>query len=337
MLPLSSTTVARCLRHWKKNLIALLTLLSITVFSLDCQAQDGNKQTIGIGFQKGSGLLSILKQNGSLEKALKPLGYQVRWIEFPAGPQLLEALNAGSVDFGLTGAPPPVFAQAAGIDLLYVGAEPPSPSTEAIVVPQQSPLHSVAQLKGKKVAFQKGSSGNFLIVDALENAGLHLSDIQPIYLSPADARAAFISGSVDAWVIWDPYLAAAQKSLQVRVLTDHHGLLQVYSYYEASRRLAQGAPQALSLILAQLDSTGVWASNHLPQVIALIAADLGIAPDVVDTWQRRTAYGVKPISAAMISSQQQVADRFYRLKLIPKAVTISQQVWHWQPATPTAP
>lgn len=333
----SSASIRRCqniFQHtfsiWAKPLFITLLLLA----SATCAyAQGKANQTIGIGYQKGSGLLSILKQNSALEKALAARGYHIRWIEFPAGPQLLEALNAGSVDFGLTGAPPPIFAQAAGIDLFYVGAEPPSPATEAVLVPPGSPLRELAQLKGKRIAFQKGSSANFLVVEVLAKAGLTLSDIQPVYLSPADARAAFMSGSIDAWAIWDPYLAAAQKDLKARVLNDHQNLLQVNSYYEASRRLVEGAPQALTIMLDQLAQTGLWARSNPEQVISMIAADLGLPTDVVATWQHRTYYGVKPVSAQMISNQQQVADTFYRLKLIPRAIDVSSRVWAWKPTT----
>ncbi|KTT61976.1 sulfonate ABC transporter substrate-binding protein, partial [Pseudomonas oryzihabitans] len=82
------------------------------------------EQQLRIGYQKGGGLLAVLKAQGTLEKALGAQGYQVTWREFQAGPQLLEALNAGSVDIGYTGSPPPIFAQAAGVDLVYLGAEP---------------------------------------------------------------------------------------------------------------------------------------------------------------------------------------------------------------------
>ena len=152
----------------------------------------------------------LLKSLGAARKALaRP---RCSWVEFPAGPQLLEALAVGSVDFGATGDSPPVFAQAAGKDLFYVGAEPPKPDSSAILVKPDSPLKTLADLKGKRVALQKGSSSHFLLVQALKKAGLQWSDIQPVYLPPADARAAFERGAVDAWAIWDPYYAAAEMT-----------------------------------------------------------------------------------------------------------------------------
>jgi sulfonate transport system substrate-binding protein len=284
--------------------------------------------TISIGFQKSAGLLAILKKQGRLEKVFA--GQEIRWVEFPAGPQMLEALNAGSIDFGSTGAPPPVFAQAAGIDLMYVGAEPAPVTSEAIVVPNNSPLRSVAQLKGKRIAFQKGSGSQFLLVSALQKAGLKIADIHAVYLSPADARAAFVSGSIDAWVVWDPYLASAQKSYGARVLSDYTGLPQANGFYLASRRFVQQSPALVSALLEQVALTGKWANAHPDEVSAMLAPQMGLPADIVETWQRRTRYGAMPVSAGIAAGQQRVADLFYQQKLIPRAVDVGSRVWTWQ-------
>ena len=287
--------------------------------------------TVTIGFQKSSGLLGILKSQGTLDKALA--GQTIRWVEFPAGPQMLEALNAGSIDLGSTGAPPPVFGQAAGIDLLYVAAEPAPVTSEAIFVPAASQLRTVAQLKGKRVAFQKGSGSHFLLASALQKAGLTMKDIQPIYLAPADARAAFVSGGIDAWVVWDPYFAAAQQSYQVRVLSDYTGLPQANGFYLASRKFAAQSPAVLSALLAQVALTGAWANAHPHEVAALLAPQMGLPAGIVETWQRRTRYGAVPVSPAIVASQQRVADLFYQQKLIPKAVQVAGSVWKWEAAS----
>lgn len=286
------------------------------------------EQQLHIGYQKGGGLLAVLKAQGTLEKALGAQGYQVTWREFQAGPQLLEALNAGSVDVGYTGAPPPIFAQAAGVDLVYLGAEPASESVEAIVVPNGSAIRSVSELKGKKVAVQKGSSANFLLVATLDKAGLTLKDIQPVYLAPADARAAFANGSVDAWAIWDPYLAAIQQSQSVHVLADYKGLLQPNNFYEGSRRFADAHPQVIQLLLAELAKAGAWANTHKPEVSRVLAEQIGLPEPVIATWQARTRYGVTPLTPPIVATQQKIADVFYDQGLIPRKVDVSQAVWH---------
>ncbi|WP_188565662.1 sulfonate ABC transporter substrate-binding protein [Undibacterium terreum] len=293
-------------------------------------AQGASPTAITIGYQKSSGLLAILKNQGTLEKAFAAQSLQIKWIEFPAGPQILEALNAGSIDFGSTGAPPPVFAQAAGIDLLYVGAEPAPVNSEAIFVPKDSALRAVADLKGKRIAFQKGSGSHFLLASALQKAGLKLGDIVPIYLSPSEARAAFVSGNIDAWVVWDPYFASAQKSYQVRVLSDYQGLPQANGFYLASRRFAEQSPKTVAALLEQVALTGQWANQHQHEVSAMLAPTMGLPIEIVETWQRRTRYGAIPVSTDIAANQQRVADLFYEQKLIPKAVSVAGKVWVWQ-------
>lgn len=302
--------------------------LLILIFTLLLTGGAHGADTLRIGFQKGGGLLTLLKQQGAVEKALP--GTTVRWIEFPTGPQLLEALNAGSIDFGTTGAPPPIFAQAAGIDVVYVGAEPPPVQGEAIIVKPGSPIRTVAQLKGKKVAFAKGSGSHLLLVAALNRAGLSLRDVQPVFLGPSEARAAFDGGSVDAWVVWDPYLAAAQKAYGARVVADYTGLLQANGFYLASRAFAARAPRTIALLLEQIAAAGQWANTHQKEMVAMMAPQVGVPPDVIATWLGRAHAGVTPVTAAIAANQQRVADLFYREKLIPRPVTVAGQVWSWQ-------
>jgi len=294
-------------------------------------ARAADAGAVRIGYQKGGGLMALMKTQGMLDKTLAAQGYRVSWLEFPAGPQMLEALNAGAIDIATTGGPAPVFAQAGGYDFVYVGAEPGTVSGEAIVVPEHSPIRSVAQLKGKKVAFQRGSGSHFLLLAALQQAGLGAADVQPIYLTPADARAAFTSGSIDAWVVWDPYLAAAEDALKARVLADYRGLPQIANFYEASRSFVARAPQAVAAVLAQAGATGVWANTHQAEVAKLIAVQTGLPERVVEVWQRRTRFGTTPVSPAIMAEQQQVADLFYQQKLIPKKVDVNAATWQWRP------
>lgn len=289
-------------------------------------AQPAATHTVRIGYQK-AGLLAVLKAQGSLEHALAPLGYDVKWFEFPAGPQLLEALNANSIDFGYTGAPPPVFAQAAGINFVYVGAEPGATHNEALIVKPDSPIRTPADLRGKRVALQKGSSSNYLLLEILAKAGLRFDDIHPVYLAPADARAAFESGSVDAWVIWDPYYAAAQQALHARTVADYTSLDTAYNFYEATRDFAQQQPAAVNAILAQLRVSGHWVNEHPDETAALLAPKIGLDTKLVETWVRRVPYGTIPIGDDVIRSQQNVADAFYGAKLIPQKIVVRDVVW----------
>ena len=279
-----------------------------------------------IGYQKSAANLVILKEQGALEKRFP--NTKVSWIEFPAGPQLLEALSAGSLEFGLTGDSPPVFAQAAGKELVYVGAEPPKPDSSAVLVQRDSPLRTLAELKGKKIAVQKGSSAHYLLVRAVEKAGLQWSDITPIYLTPADARAAFERKSVDAWAIWDPFYSATQLSIQARALATGRGLSNNNSFYLASLPFANQHADAIAILFEELTRADRFVQEHRPEAIKLIASFSGLDAGVVSLFlQRRPSSPVGPLSAATKADQQRVADAFLQLGLIPKAVQVADIVW----------
>jgi sulfonate transport system substrate-binding protein len=276
---------------------------------------------VRIGYQK-YGTLTLLKGRGTLEQRLAGQNIAVKWTEFPAGPQLLEGLNVGSIDFGTVGEAPPIFAQAAGADLVYVGNEPPSPGSEAIVVPKGSALRSLADLKGKKIALNKGSNVHFLLVKALEKAGIAYAAIQPVYLPPADARAAFERGAVDAWVIWDPFLAAAEKQLGARVLVDGKGLVANHQFYLASRGFAQQNPELVRIVLDELAKVDEWGRTHPQDVTRILSGQTNLPADVVALAAQRYAYGVKPVTPEVLAAQQKIADAFHALKLIPKPIVV---------------
>ena len=306
----------------RRSLVALF--VAATSIGAVTQAQ---AETLRIGYQK-YGTLVLLKAKGTLEKRLAEQGVEVSWTEFPGGPQLLEGLNVGSVDFGVTGETPPVFAQAAGADLLYVAYEPPAPSSEAILVPKGSSLQSVAELKGKKVALNKGSNVHYLLVRALEDAGLKYSDITPIYLPPADARAAFERGSVDAWVIWDPFLAAAENQLQARSLRNGQGLVDNHQFYLATKPYAEQHPQVLNTLIEEVRAVGEDSKADPAAVTEQVAPLLGLSKDITAVAVKRRGYGAQLITPEVIKAQQKIADTFTELKLIPKQLTIKDVIWN---------
>ena len=302
--------------------VAALVALGLSLGALS-QAQ---AESLRIGYQK-YGTLVLLKAKGTLEKRLAAQGVTVQWTEFPGGPQLLEGLNVGSVDFGVTGETPPVFAQAAGADLVYVAYEPPAPTSEAILVPKDSALKSVAELKGKKVALNKGSNVHYLLVRALEDAGLKYSDIQPVYLPPADARAAFESGNVDAWVIWDPFLAAAEKQLKARVLRDGQKLVDNHQFYLATRAYAHKNPEVIKTLIEEVRGVGEDSLKNPDAVTEQVAPLLGLPKDITELAVKRQGYGAQFLTPAVVSAQQKIADTFTDLKLIPKRLSIQDVIW----------
>jgi sulfonate transport system substrate-binding protein len=307
----------RLLKSWIAQAV-----LSIGIVSAVVSASYGQDKVIRIGFQK-YGKLVLLKGRGSLEEKLKPLGYTVSWTEFPSGPPLLEALNVGAIDFGVAGEAPPIFAQAAGAPLVYLANDPPAPRGEAILVPKESPLKSVADLRGKKVVLNKGSNVHYLLVRALEQAGLKYTDIQPVFLAPADALAAFTRGAVDAWVIWDPYEAAAEASTGARILADGTGLVTNYQFYFSSKKFLAENAQAADVVLEALNETDEWAKSNIHAVAEQLSPSIGLPASVLEVSLERESYGTVPINSEVIASQQRVADTFFALGLIPKAVNVS--------------
>ncbi|MCA3238921.1 MAG: sulfonate ABC transporter substrate-binding protein [Curvibacter sp.] len=308
------------------GLVAGVLLINFLLLLPVAQAQ--GKGELRIGFQKSASLFVLQRAQGTLEKRLAPLGVSLKWVEFPAGPQLLEGLNVGSVDVGFVGEAPPIFAQAAGARFVYIGNDPAAPEAEAVVVPKGSPIKSVAELKGKKIALNKGSNVHYLLVKLLEKNGLKYSDVQPVFLPPADARAAFERGAVDAWVIWDPFLAAAEKQIGARILADGKGVVNNYAYYLAERSYVEKRPEVIEALFADLVAQGKWLKANIKQAAAIIAPLQGLDADIVEVNLRRYQYGVVPVSDAVLAEQQKVADAFFDLKLIPKAIVVREAAWN---------
>ena len=307
--------------RWFQRAIAI-AILSMSTVAAGVGASYGQDKVVRIGYQK-YGKLVLLKGKGSLEEKLRPFGYKVSWTEFPSGPPLLEALNVGAIDFGVAGETPPIVAQAAGAPLVYLAYDPPAPQGEAILVPKDSALKSVAELKGKKVALNKGSNVHYLLVRALEKAGLKYTDIQPVFLAPSDALAAFSRGSVDAWVIWDPYEAAAEASTGARILADGTGIVSNYQFYFTSKNFLTHDAKAVDVVLEALNEADDWTKNNIEAVAEQLSPSVGLPAPVLAVSLKRESYGILPISDDVIASQQRIADTFFGLGLLPKTVTVS--------------
>ena len=286
---------------------------------------------VRIGFQK-AGIFPVVKQRGTLEAALKSRGINVKWVEFQFGPPILEAINTGNVDFGYTGDAPPIFAQAARANLLYVAAIPSEGNNQGIVVPADSPIRTLADLKGRKVGFAKGSSAHNTLVAALEKAGLAYTDITPVTLGPADAVAAFAGGNIDAWSIWDPYLALAENG-KVRVIAFSKDVQQSNSFFLANKDFTGKHPDVVALLNQTFAEEGKWAAEHRAEVATSLREATGVDKDATIRAVNRSQYGVTPITDKIIATQQETADRFFKLGLIPKAVDVKDIVWKWTPGS----
>ena len=285
----------------------------------------GATSELRIGYQKSSVNLMVARERRLLDATLPGVG--VKWVEFPAGPQILEALAVGSLDFGFTGDTPPVFAQAAGKDIWYVGLEPPKPASSAILVPRDSPIRSLSDLKGRRIGLQKGSSSHYLVLRALEKGGLQWSDITALYLAPSDARAAFEKGALDAWSIWDPYYAAAEIDGRARVLTTGKGLTSNNSFYLGSRELTR-RPAIVRGLFAALTQADALGRANLPQTAKFLSEATGVPlAGTIRFLDRRSSGPITVLKPSDIADQQRVADAFSRAGLIPKPLKVADAVW----------
>ena len=285
-----------------------------------------------IGYQKSSTLISLLKSQGTLEKALADQDIRVSWHEFASGQPLLEALNVGNIDLSADVADTvPVFAQAAGAQLAYFARETPSPAAQAILVRDGSPLRNLADLKGKKVAVTKAAGAHYLLIAALAKANLKFSDIQPAYLTPADGRAAFENGKVDAWVIWEPFLSAAQRQLPTRTLEGSQGLASYQRYYLTSSRFAAAHPQVLQTVYRELAKAGDWLRANPAEAARILGPLWGnLDRAIVEQANGRRSYQVRPVEPDGLGEQQKIADAFFAEGLLPRAVD-TRAVATWQP------
>ncbi|AMJ59764.1 sulfonate ABC transporter substrate-binding protein [Bosea sp. PAMC 26642] len=315
----------------RRDFIAGLAGTSLAFASGAATAQSpAAPKELRIGFQK-NGILLIAKQQGVLEKRFAAQGIAIKWVEFQFGPPLLEALNTGSIDYGPTGDAPPIFAQAAKANLLYVATQEAAGSGAAILLPPKSPIQTLADLKGKKIAFAKASSSHNLTIAAIEKAGLGYDEFTPVYLPPADARAAFERGSVDAWTIWDPFFAIAEQIPGVRILALAKGIVAQNAFYLANRDFTGKHPELVAAINDELAKVARWAEANRGEVASVQAAATGLP---IEPWKRavdRADFLIAPLNPRVLDEQQRVADRFHRLGLIPKAINVRDIVWEWKP------
>ncbi|WP_060770748.1 aliphatic sulfonate ABC transporter substrate-binding protein [Methylobacterium sp. AMS5] len=309
----------------RRRLLAAGLALAGTALPLRL-ARASEPSVLRIGYQK-NGILAVAREQAAIEAALKPQRVSVRWVEFSFGPPLLEALNLGAIDFGQTGDAPPIFAQAAGGNLVYAAAQPNGGSGSAILLPKGSPIATLADLKGKRVAFAKGSSAHNLTVAALEKAGLSYRDITPVLLAPADGAAAFAGGTIDAWTVWDPYFAIAEEGQGARILVQAPDITPTNNFFLANKVFAEERPEVLKAAIAALGTVAVWCEGNRPSVAASLSKITGVPLAATRRAVDRIRFVIAPMDAAVTAEQQRIADRFHAIGVIPRSVRVSDIVW----------
>ena len=299
--------------------------LFATAWQADAQVpSNAPLKEIRIGYQK-TGVLVIARQQAILEKHFAAHGIAVKWVEFSSGPPMMEAMSSGSVDLGAVGDSPPIFAQAAGANIVYVAGSPVT-NGQGILVQADSGIRNLADLRGKRIGVGKGTSAHNLLIAALEKAGLKYEDITPVYLSPPDAGPAFVNRSIDAWAIWDPYFAIGEKQ-GGRILVNASEVDKANAFFIANRDFTSNHPRETREIIEGLAEAGKWAEAHRDAVAASLAAVTGVPLDIQTVAANRATFPIGPVTDDIIATQQAVADRFYKLGLIPKPIAVRDIVW----------
>ena len=297
---------------------------AIAALSSRAQAQASLKE-IRIGYQK-TGVLVIARQQAVLEKRFAGKQIGVKWIEFTSGPPLLEAMSTGSVDLGAVGDTPPIFAQAANANIVYVAGSPIT-NGQGILVPANSGIRTIADLKGKRVGFTKGTSAHNVVIATLEKEGLTYEDITPVYLTPPDAGPAFANGSIEAWAVWDPYFAIGEKRQNGRILVNAHEVAKTNSFYLANRDFANTHVRETREVIDGLTEAARWAEGNRAEVASALAAVTGVPLEVQTVAASRASFLIGPVTDEIVTTQQAVADRFHKLGLIPKPIAVRDIVW----------
>ena len=312
-----------------------LGLAALATLATPALVRAAPAKALRVGWQKG-GLLGLVKGSQAFEDALAQQGISVSWSEFTSGPPLLEALSANALDFGYTGNVPPIFAHAARGNLVFVGAAQGSREGHAILVPADSPIRTVADLKGQKVAFKRGSSAHYATIRLLETAGLTLDDITPQDLAPPDAIAAFDAGAIGAWTIWDPYFAMAEERPNTRVLRTTEGLEQDYNFYSANGDYAKENPELVAQLVRTVQAVGQKGQQDLDTTTRTFARETGLSEAVMHRFLTRKGSDlglVGFVEPKHIAYEQGVADEFFKLGIIPRQLDIASVVWTPQTAS----
>jgi sulfonate transport system substrate-binding protein len=283
-------------------------------------------QILRIGRAKQLISLAVLEKTGALERRLRAEGFEVQWPEFAAGPQQLEALNAGSLEIAQTAESPVIFAQAAGAPVVYLVTMHPSGKAVSLLVPTDSRARSIADLKGKKVACQKASIGHYLLIRGLQQVGLTPRDVEWIFLPPPDAAVAFTQKRVDAWFIWEPFVARAVEGGVGRVLMDGEALKDSGNFYTTRRAFAEAHADVLRIFLEELDRAESWSRDHPHEMAELLSPSIQVDVPTLERMHAEYTFGFVPISDAVIARQQRIADGWYELGSLPGRVNVRDGV-----------
>lgn len=292
-----------------------------------------------IGYPEGMTNLEVLREQGLLERRFEPFGVTVTWSNFLSASSLIEALSNGTIDFCGGGGTASIFSQAAEHLFVRVAREKyTTPKGQAILVLENSPIQTIADLKGKKIAFDQGSSAHYVLIRALEKVGLEFSDIEPVYLTQPEALPKFRRGEVDVWVVWVPYTPTQTRSdYPGRSIADLESIfgdkasIEVPTLYYAIPELVRDYPDVLKVILEEVNEAGAWAKRQELEAAQRLAEHHEIDPAIVESLQQRSIErAIIPIDDPTLTALQHQAHIFRDLRLIPERINVKDGTYSLQ-------
>ena len=309
-------------KHLWFLVIGLIMWLSVAVYGYtQTTTAASDLETVTIGYQKADPV-DIARQHGELIKKMKAKGYQVVFKEFSDGAALMTALKSGAIDYARVGDTPPVTAKAAGTDIALIAAGATKEYGSGILVGKNSQITNLKQLKGKTIAYQKGTAAQYLIIQALKKAGLSTNDVKLVNMDQSSASVAFAKGSVDAWVTWDPYTATAQVNQGAKLLTNGTGLAKNRDFLISTQNYAKTHTALSKLLTIYINDDMTWANNHHTQLIAMLSKTLKLSDAVIQKMVERRTYAMALVKAdsSIVDEENQIANTFYQEGVVTEKV-----------------
>lgn len=309
-------------KHLWFLVIGLIMWLSVAVYGYtQTTTAASDLETVTIGYQKADPV-DIARQHGELIKKMKAKGYQVVFKEFSDGAAFMTALKSGAIDYARVGDTPPVTAKAAGTDIALIAAGATKEYGSGILVGKNSQITNLKQLKGKTIAYQKGTAAQYLIIQALKKAGLSTNDVKLVNMDQSSASVAFAKGSVDAWVTWDPYTATAQVNQGAKLLTNGTGLAKNRDFLISTQNYAKTHIALSKLLTTYINDDMTWANNHHTQLIAMLSKTLKLSDAVIQKMVERRTYAMALVKAdsSIVDEENQIANTFYQEGVVTEKV-----------------
>ncbi|WKZ95815.1 aliphatic sulfonate ABC transporter substrate-binding protein [Lacticaseibacillus paracasei] len=309
-------------KHLWFLVIGLIMWLSVAVYGYtQTTTAASDLETVTIGYQKADPV-DIARQHGELIKKMKAKGYQVVFKEFSDGAALMTALKSGAIDYARVGDTPPVTAKAAATDIALIAAGATKEYGSGILVGKNSQITNLKQLKGKTIAYQKGTAAQYLIIQALKKAGLSTNDVKLVNMDQSSASVAFAKGSVDAWVTWDPYTATAQVNQGAKLLTNGTGLAKNRDFLISTQNYAKTHTALSKLLTTYINDDMTWANNHHTQLIAMLSKTLKLSDAVIQKMVERRTYAMALVKAdsSIVDEENQIANTFYQEGVVTEKV-----------------